>query len=262
MTEPYYLRIKDLKEFLRHYQGIYEGHYNKTRARKITSLFPQLRNRKVLDIGCGGGFYSLEACRRKSENILLVDISQICVKAAKSSLLENANYAAEGVVVDANLLPFGNSYFDFVLCIDVIEHMKEDNVLLREIRRVLKDNGFLLIATQNSSSLNYFLEAPMQRYLFKNRNWMGWDSTHVRFYNPKRLFQLLTNNGFFPVRTTGTYFIPYSLASMVGSIWKRLSEVIFQAMMSINEKLETEPHCILDLFGWGIIYLCVKVKGY
>jgi len=64
LAEPYYLKIKDPQEFLRHYQNIYREDYSRARARKIISLFPELRNKKVLDIGCGGGFYSLVAYKK------------------------------------------------------------------------------------------------------------------------------------------------------------------------------------------------------
>lgn len=77
--EPYYFQIKDIRKFLSHYLEIYRSDYSKTRARKIINLFPiSMKSKKVLDIGCGGGFYSLAACRKGARDITLLDVSSVC----------------------------------------------------------------------------------------------------------------------------------------------------------------------------------------
>ena len=258
MTEPYYLKIKDPQEFLRHYLSIYEGDYNKSRARKIISLFPKLRDKKVLDIGCGGGFYSSFMHRKKCKDITLVDISFVCVKADKLHLLENASLDSEGLVADATALPFRDEYFDFVLCIDLIEHIQKDDTLLHEIRRVLKDSDLMVVATQNSDSINYILEAPIQRYVFKNRGWMGWDPTHLRFYTPKQLLYLLKNCGLATIKFDGTYFIPYLMATWLNRINTGFSQALYHILKLINDKLEPKHKAPWKLFDWGIMFLCVK----
>ena len=182
------------------------------------------------------------------------------MKAAKINLRENINSNPNGVIADATDLPFRNGSFDFVICIDIIEHILEDHMLLREIERVLKNNGSMVIATQNSNSLNYILEAPIQRYVFKNRKWMGWDPTHVRFYNPSKLFQLLKNYGFNIVKVSGTYFIPYMLALGLRRINKRISRLLYLFLYYLNQRLEKCDKSTLGLFGWGIICLCQKQK--
>jgi len=47
-------------------------------AWKIARLIPvSMRDKKVLDVGCGGGFYSLVVCRRGARDITLLDISPV-----------------------------------------------------------------------------------------------------------------------------------------------------------------------------------------
>ena len=53
----------------------------------------------------------------------------------------------------------------------------------------------------------------------------GWDPTHIRFYNPKQLCQLLMNAGFYQVKIVGTYFIPYMM-----SLWFRKIHKNFQRL--------------------------------
>lgn len=67
-----------------------------------------------------------------------------------------------------------DNYFDFVLCFQVIEHIKDSDFLLKEIKRVLKDNGKLIISTPNK-----------KKSLTKN----PW---HVREYTDSEFSELLS----------------------------------------------------------------------
>ena len=258
MAEPYYFKIIDPYEFLRYYLNIYQGDYNKRRARKVISLFPELKDKKLLDLGCGGGFYSLAAYRKGCKDITMVDLSFVCVKAAKVNLSENSHSNSEGIVADAASLPLRNECVDFALCIDLIEHVQEDRKLLLEIRRVLKKGGYTLIATQNSNSINYIIEAFIQRRVLRNHSWMGWDPTHLRFYNPKYLLNLLRNQGFTPIKIAGTYFVPYLLTNWIPRINRNFQKLLYYILMFINDKLESKAYGITGLFGWGIIVLAQK----
>lgn len=93
--------------------------------------------------------------------------------------LSKTNATLEGIVADVQKLPFKNESFDFAFCVALIEHIPNDNALLYEIHRILKNEGFMLLATQNSLFLNYIIEAPIQRFIFKNRNSKGWEPTHL-----------------------------------------------------------------------------------
>jgi 2-polyprenyl-6-hydroxyphenyl methylase/3-demethylubiquinone-9 3-methyltransferase len=196
-----------------------------------------MAGKNVLDVGCGGGFYSLVVCRKGAEDVTLLDISPICVKAAKINLRENANVVPNGVIANATNMPFRKESFDFVILVDIIEHIQADHVLLREIERILKSTGAMIIATQNSNSLNYILEAFIRRHVLKNHSWMGWDSTHVRFYNPSRLFQLLKNSGFSIVKVSGTYFIPYMMTLWLRRISEGISRILYYMLYVLNQKL-------------------------
>jgi 2-polyprenyl-6-hydroxyphenyl methylase/3-demethylubiquinone-9 3-methyltransferase len=155
------------------------------------------------------------------------------VKAVMLNLRKNGYLKIEGIVADATALPFRENCFDFIMCIDVIEHVKEDFKLLFEARRVLRNHGNFVVATQNSRSLNYIIEAPLQRYIIGNRRWMGWDSTHLRFYTPKSLVSLLMNSGFSVIKVAGTYFVPFMLATRI--------KVIYLLMKLMNKILRKQP---------------------
>lgn len=58
----------------------------------------------------------------------------------------NPSQFAEAVYADITEIPFGNDEFDYLICIHVLEHIKDDRKAIREIYRVLKPNGHAILA--------------------------------------------------------------------------------------------------------------------
>lgn len=87
-----------------------------------------------LDIGCfeGGLSNFLTECKRK---VIAIDIKM------------SKNPKFPFVLADARNLPFKRSSFDQIFCLDVLEHIKDDYTVAKEISRVLKINGALVITT-------------------------------------------------------------------------------------------------------------------
>lgn len=260
--EPYYRTIKNAENLLKHYQLLHESDYEKMRHQATLRLFPIIsKDERILDVGCGGGYYSLAATKRGGRNIVAIDIESVCIKAAKLTLSRNAGSRLEGIVSSATRLPLRSGLFEVVLCIDLIEHVRDDIEFLKEVSRILNSEGSMLISTQNSSSLNYLIEAFFNRKILKKRKWMGWDSTHVRFYNPKSLFRLLRSVGFEITKVSGTYFLPYDLL-LYRNLPPRLSKMfgaIRSFLREVNTILEMQLGTeFLRIYGWGIICLCTK----
>lgn len=99
-----------------------------------------------LDIGCGQGAYTIEACKLFSRSIG-IDISpdniDFCKKTVKRWRLRKALFLVE----DANNIPFSDVSFFVVLISEVLEHLSPSKInhVLTETRRVLMPNGVLLI---------------------------------------------------------------------------------------------------------------------
>ncbi len=259
MTPDYY-EIDNPQVFLDYYLDSYETEYREEKVKKIASLFPMLKGKRVLEIGCGGGIYSLLAKEKGAQEITLLDISRTRVKGAEINLRRAYPCSlCNGIAADAVALPFVDEYFDFVLLIDVIEHVRLDDVFLNEVRRVSRRGGLIVVSTQNQNSLNFLVEAPLQRILMKNHNWMGWDDTHLRFYNSRQLYTKLKRSGLYPIMIKGTYFTPYLIAhSYISIVSQMLSKVVYKLLLVINRRIEKENSSITNLFGWSIIFLCQR----
>ena len=103
----------------------------------------------VLDVGCANGAHTLRAAARCAQVFGCdSDASQLQVarQEAMQRRLANAYLFAWDIT---GPLPFPDRHFDTALFLDVIEHLHPRVAVLREIRRVLKDDGRLLVSGPN-----------------------------------------------------------------------------------------------------------------
>ena len=104
-------------------------------------------DKKVLDVGGGMGRMSIPLSQRHF--VTLTDLSSRMLDLARP-------WASERLVLsqaNARFLPFPDESFDYVLCIDVLPHLRDPMEAVREARRVLRPGGTLLVDVTNSLPL-------------------------------------------------------------------------------------------------------------
>lgn len=147
----------------------------------------ELKNVKILDYGCGDGRY-FEYFKNyfNVDNIFGVEVSKIRVERAKQKGWEKIFCVA----LDEPL-PFSEDSFDFINWIEVIEHIPyhKADFYLREIKRVLKPNGILILTTPNYpwKRLYDFKDAIFHKKIKRFKD----DSTHLCKYSLNKLKSLL-----------------------------------------------------------------------
>ena len=107
------------------------------------------RGDRVLDVGCANGAHLTRAAARCGSIVGVdYDVAQLRVAARmiRERELANARVFAWDIT---RWLPFSDGAFDVVLFLDVIEHLVPRVAVLREIRRVLRDSGRLLVSGPN-----------------------------------------------------------------------------------------------------------------
>ena len=105
------------------------------------------RGAKILDAPCGDGEVSIELARLGFE-ISAVDMID--------ELLPDARAALDGRFRVADMtrpLPWPDASFDLILCVEGIEHLEDAFAFLREMRRLIKPGGILIVTTPNILSL-------------------------------------------------------------------------------------------------------------
>jgi len=108
-----------------------------------------LKNLKILDIGCGAGMVS-EALAKKGADVTGIDPSQMNIKIALQHAKEEGlkvnyiNCLADKIISD------GIKY-DAVLNTEVIEHVKNQDLLIKQTAQCVKENGLVIFATINKT---------------------------------------------------------------------------------------------------------------
>jgi SAM-dependent methyltransferase len=123
--------------------------------RKFERMFELLRDRlpvdSMLDAGCGDGRYlaALGTIGMVPPRLVGSDISERILETARATA---AAHGVEPELVRANLeaLPFPDASFELVLSVQVIEHLLDPAAGLRELARVLRPGGTLLLSTDNA----------------------------------------------------------------------------------------------------------------
>jgi ubiquinone/menaquinone biosynthesis C-methylase UbiE len=103
----------------------------------------ECRGRRVLDVGCGTGWFSREL-ERGGGRVVALDIGvKLLEKVAQKC-------GAARVAGDACLLAFADNSFDIVVSSECIEHTLDPRQALAEMSRVLKPGGLLVVTVPNS----------------------------------------------------------------------------------------------------------------
>lgn len=144
-----------------------------------------IKGGKLLDIGCAGGGF-LMYTKSRGYNVEGIDISEFAVNFAKSRGLD----VKKGVLEELN---FTESYFDVVCASDILEHVFSPIYFLKDVYRILKQNGIFYLAVPNAGSFYYFLFGLISKFNHKNYFVLP---LHLYHFNKNTLTQMLKKVGF------------------------------------------------------------------
>ena len=110
-----------------------------------------LCNSKVLEVGCGDG-RSIKDIINITQNIIAIDNDKKAVNDATNNFKKYSNVRI--ILADAKELPFEDKSFNFVLCLITFANFGEDKYkVLREMKRVLRDDGKIIISVFSEDAL-------------------------------------------------------------------------------------------------------------
>jgi 2-polyprenyl-6-hydroxyphenyl methylase/3-demethylubiquinone-9 3-methyltransferase len=118
----------------------------------------------VLDVGCGGGFLS-NALAAQGFPVTGVDLSQSSLDVARA---HDTTKSVRYLRADAYSLPFPDSAFDAVTCMDFLEHVEQPSKVILECGRVLKPGGSFFFHTFNRNALSWLIVIKLVEWLVKN----------------------------------------------------------------------------------------------
>jgi 2-polyprenyl-3-methyl-5-hydroxy-6-metoxy-1,4-benzoquinol methylase len=126
---------------------------------------------KILDFGCGSGA-ALDVCKRLGfAQTLGLDVSDDCVESTK-----RRGIRAEKIGLE---FPEVKEDFDFVICLDVLEHLQDDINYLSKLKDMLKENGRILVSV------------PAHQFLWSSHDDLN---HHFRRYSRKSFMRLVNES--------------------------------------------------------------------
>lgn len=193
------------------------GSLIKNRFREKLQLIERYKSGgALLDIGCSLGYF-LQVVSESSRHKWKLFGAEINPKLVS---LARRNVSADIKVSELPRLPFKDESFDVVTCFDVLEHSRSIKENIQEIKRVLKDDGIILIQSPNYMSLMQMLTLS---------RWDWWTPPdHAVHFTPSTLEKILNNAGF-NVRYIKTYqYRADFLSNIKGVLFKpKFMKVLF-----------------------------------
>ena len=139
----------------------------------LLSAFPlQGRGQTVLDVGCGNGYLGALLAERG-----------FTVTGVERAGGYSKPFPESVRLIEADLengLPGVGATFDYVLCADILEHLRDPGAMLQQIRRVVKPGGALIASLPNSGNVYFRLNILAGRFPQDDKGLF--DRTHLRFY--------------------------------------------------------------------------------
>lgn len=172
----------------------------------------------VLDVGCGIGGSSRILARDYGFAVTGITISPQQVKRAQELTPDGLN--VQFAVDDAMALSFPDASFDVVWSIEAGPHMPDKAIFARELMRVLKPGGILVVADWNQRDdrqkpLNFW-EKPVMRQLLDQ-----W--SHPAFSSIEGFSELLTATGLVEGEVITADWTQQTLPSWLDSIWQGIA---------------------------------------
>lgn len=128
----------------------------------VKKYLPQRDGDKLLDVGAGMCEYK-ELCESKGYKYHAID-------------MDERSPAQKGDICN---IPFPSNTFDVLLCIDVLEHVKDDKKAAKELYRVLKEDGLLILHVPLKGQKHILIPKPDEQHDHEREG-----------YDPLELYQL------------------------------------------------------------------------
>lgn len=203
----------------------------------LISLMPNSANKVILDLGCGCGRHSLKIAKI-AKQVIGIDISKESITTANKIAHKNNIKNFKGIVSNFKTVLY-RDYFDYIIAINMLHHTNNPNLILKNIRLSLKNDGRLIVFEFN----------PLNPLFIPFLGFTGHFKSHFnKAYLKSNIFSLkktIKKNGFHLIHISKYGFLPTALYN---------KSLIFK---NINNFLNKIP--IVNIFSAYHIIKCDKV---
>lgn len=152
----------------------------------------------ILDCGCGDGLFLVALSESSDCNLHGFELDEKEIRLAQQHL---TGKQIKLVLGDLLQIPYRDSSFNKIYCTEVLEHVVDDRKALKELKRVLKEGGLLIVTVPNHNypflwdPVNKILEFFFKRHI-QNGFWAGIWNKHPRLYSLSEIRTIIESSGF------------------------------------------------------------------
>lgn len=177
---------------------------NPLRLKWIDELAP-LADKKVLDVGCGGGILA-EAMAGTGARVSGIDLSEKALKVAELHLYESGKSVDYELVSAEDFAARHAGEFDVVTCMEMLEHVPDPASVVAACARLVKPGGWVFFSTLNRNPKSYLFAIVGAEYILK----LLPRGTHdyAKFIQPAELARMAREAGLETRELTGMTYNP------------------------------------------------------
>lgn len=167
--------------------NLFQRLWHKSKINLAKKIIGGLKFKNCLDVGCASGFMISEIAQSYPKTRYFgIDIYDKAITFARKNYPD-----IKFQVASAQKLPFKRNSFDLVLFYETIEHVEQPLKCLEEIKRILKDNGTLILTMDSGSFL-----FRVVWFIWENTKGRVWQEAHLHPFHHQELESLIKKAGF------------------------------------------------------------------
>jgi len=174
------------------YMGLNLIRWPKNRYEASLKFVDIKKKDKVLDVGFGKGDV-LNYISKKTDFSYGIDVSKKNIDIASKLLSKKVNLSLQDINNKTN---FSNNFFEIILLTDVIEHIIDRYSLMKELKRILKKDGIIVIVTPNIAKIKSRIRLLLGEYPYTAESksdaedLLIYDGGHIQWFTFKTLTEL------------------------------------------------------------------------
>ncbi len=212
---------------------------------KFKNLIGKVKNKKILDVGCGKGDLSLYLAQ-KGAIVTGIDLSKNYIDLCNIRSKEN-HLKIDFIVMNAQVPDFEDNAFDIIVGSRIIHHLPDINLFYRECKRLLKKKGF--ISFIEPLKKNPIVELNRKYFAPKSR---------TKYEHPLFMKDVLRSQRIFGNLVHYEYYLLSPLAMFFRNFLRK--PILFRLLYKILNKIESPLYGInyLKQYCWQIVFKCVN----
>ncbi|MEF9991459.1 MAG: glycosyltransferase [Romboutsia sp.] len=196
----------------------------------------------ILDANCGIGSSLLELkSRYKNANLYGITNSRNCAKLAKN--ICNCIIAD----IDSYILPYEEKFFDYIILDDIIEHLKDPWMSLANIKKYIKDGGYIIANIPNLMHISILSQILNGNFTYTNTGLL--DKSHLRFFTLSEIDNLFMSSEYNIISKSGSLInLSKDEESLVDKLCSIYGQEFKQQYSTYQYIIKAQPNIDLQLF--------------